>query len=106
MVKEGVSDLLNKSTLYDLSVVVDEDVKKNKRVAARYILNKVKVMIQGNPNKNEKDVIGTHLDELYELFVQHALDLAVAKVEIDNLILRKWLSRNLRCMQVLHEHLH
>lgn len=106
MAKEGVSDFLNKSTLYDLGVVVDENGKEDKRVVARYIVNKVKVMIQGKPNKNEKDVIGTHLDEFYELFVQQALYLAVAKVEINNLTLRKWLSRNLNVCKVLHEHLH
>lgn len=52
------------------------------------LISKVNVMLQGKPNKNEEDVVGRHLDEFYELSVQHAPELAVAINEIDNLALK------------------
>lgn len=87
---EGAEIDLSQSTLEDLGVPVVEKSKKDLRVAARELVQKVRAMVQaaGKMKANEKEVVSSHLDELYELFVQQALELASAKTNMENMALK------------------
>lgn len=75
----------------DLNKSQGIDVHDN-RVKAKEVIDKVKaVILASKPNKTqEKLALGTilsHLDDIYEIFVEQAIELAVALSEIETLSL-------------------
>lgn len=62
----------------------------NNSVKAKEVIDKVKaVILTSKPNKAQENLalstILSHLDDVYEIFVEQAIELAVAKSEIETL---------------------
>lgn len=55
----------------------------DRRLDAKNLISKIRVMLLAKPKAIEKGVISEDLDELYELFVQQSMALAQAYKEID-----------------------
>lgn len=67
----------------------DSDNSKDTRQEASVLISKIKVMILAKvKNTNERQVISDNLDELYEMFVEQSVALAVANSKVDTLTLQ------------------
>lgn len=70
---------MNQPTLSDLGVLAeDSEGKQDKRLLARNLITKVQTMVLGKQTKPEKEVINSHLEEVYELLIKQVIELVVA----------------------------